>query len=318
MMDDRLERYRQTGLRAVEFQLQYQQPDGSFIWDPQIRDAYHKQAYSWSLAGRAAEAHRLINWVRDNTLTAADGLEGYRGDVYKQSWFFQGVHRLGRFDVSYPIWRFLASCEAPCGGFPHFKGDRYLRALATAWTGVSAIYIGDLELARRVGKCCIDMLDQQPDPGRFYFQMTYEGQLVTTEMDPNAQFIDCQAVNQPYWEAALPWMLLGRLYQATGEKMWLEQAERYFALYQTFAEDRFANVGSGKASLAASIHYLNTGDERAREGALTFADFLVATQYPEGGWRGDTEPDELLIYIDHAAEYNVWLQELVAILHATS
>jgi len=315
-MDDRLERYRQTGLRAVDFQLQHQQEDGSFIWDQGIRDAYHKQTYSWGIAGRAAEAHRLINWIRDNTLTPEDGLEGYNGDVYKQSWFFQGVHRLGRFDVSYPIWRFLTSCEAPCGGFPHFKGDKYLRALATAWTGVSAIYIGDLDLARRVGQCCISMLEQQPDPGRFYFQLTYDGELVTAETDEGAQFIDCAQTNQAYWEASLPWMLMGRLYQATGEDEWLAQAERYFAVHKTFAEDRFANVGSGKASLAASVHYLNTGDTEARDAALTFADFLVETQYPEGGWRGETEPDQLLIYIDHAAEYNVWLHELVSALHA--
>ncbi len=317
-MEERLRRYQQTGLKAVAFQLRYQQPDGSFIWDENIRDAYHKQPYSWAIAGHVAEAHRLINWIRAHTLTPTDGLKNYRGDVYKQSWLFQGVHRLGRFDVSYPLWRFLQSCAAPCGGFPHFKGDKYLRSLATAWTGVSALYMGDLELAQRVGECCIALIEQQPDPSRFYFQMTYEGELVTSERDPEAQYIDCGQTNQPYWEASLPWLLLGRLYQATGEARWLEYAEKYFALYLTFAEDRFTNVGSGKACLAAAIHYLNTGDERAREGALAFADFLVATQYPEGGWRGETEPDELLIYIDHAAEYNVWLQELVAIMHAMS
>ncbi len=315
-MDDRLESYRQTGLKALDFQLQYQQEDGSFIWDEAIPDAYHKQPYSWGIAGRAPAAHRLINWVKANTLQSEGGLRDYGGDVYKQSWFFQGVHRLGRFDVSYLIYDFLASCEAPCGGFPHLVGDKYLRSLATAWTGVSAIYMGDLALARRVGECCISMLEQQPHPERFYFQMTPEGKLVTEAIDEAAQFIDCSALNQEYWEASLPWMLMGRLYQATGESSWLDWAERYFAVHFTFAEDRFANVGSGKASLAACVHYINTGDERARDAAYTFADFLVATQYPEGGWRGDGEPDELLIYLDHAAEYNIWLHELISALHA--
>ena len=45
-MDPRIEAFRAAGQRAVDFQLQYQQPDGSFIWDPSIRDAYHKQPYS--------------------------------------------------------------------------------------------------------------------------------------------------------------------------------------------------------------------------------------------------------------------------------
>ncbi len=317
-MDERLERYRQAGIRSVEFQLQYQQEDGSFIWDENIPDAYHKQPYSWAIAGYVPQAHRLLNWVKHNTLQAEGGLAGYNGDVYKQSWFFQGAHRLGRFDVSYPIWEFLVSCKADCGGFPHMAGDKYLRSLATAWTGVSAIYIGDLDLAREVGECCISMLDQQPDPSRFYFQLTLDGELVTPEIDEGAQFIDANALGQAYWEASLPWMLMGRLYMATGEKKWLEQAERYFEVHRTFAEDVFAAVGSGKGSLAACVHYLNTGDTRARDAAYTFAEFLIETQYPEGGWRGDDESDELLIYLDHGAEYNIWLHELVSALHAMS
>jgi hypothetical protein len=70
------------------------------------------------------------------------------------------------------------------------------------------------------------------------------------------------------------------------------------------------------SSLAAAIHYLNTGDTRARDAVYTCLDFLLETQYPEGGWRGENEPNTLLIYIDHAAEYNVWIQEDVSILAA--
>ena len=69
-MDERLERYRQAGIRSVEFQLQYQQEDGSFIWDGNIPDAYHKQPYSWAIAGYVPQAHRLLNWVKHNALQA--------------------------------------------------------------------------------------------------------------------------------------------------------------------------------------------------------------------------------------------------------
>jgi hypothetical protein len=315
-MNKKLEAFRAAGLRAAEFQLRRQQPDGSFIWEGFVKDAYHKQAYSWAVAGHLAAAHRLLTWVKRNTQLPDGQLRGYGGDVYKQAWFFQGAHRLGRFDLSYPTMRFLLSCEAPCGGYPHFAGDPWTRSLATAWVGVGAVYLGRLDVAERVAECCVRMLEQQPDPQRFYYRTTLDGQLATPDIDPEALYIDLTALNQPYWEVALPWMLMGRLYQATGEKRYLDLAERFFEVKLRCAEDAFANVGSGKSGLAAAIHYLNTGDERARDAAYRFGEFLLETQVPEGGWRGETEPDILLIYLDHAAEYNIWLQEIVAILNS--
>ncbi len=315
-MNEKLEAFRAAGLKAAEFQLRHQQPDGAFTWEGFPKDAYHKQPYSWGVAGHLAAAHRLLNWIKRNTLQADGQLRDYNGDVYKQAWFFQGAHRLGRFDLSYPVMSFLLSCEAPCGGYPHFAGEEWVRSLSTAWVGVGAIYLGRMDVAERVAECCVSMLEQQPDPTRFYYRMARNGKLATPDIDPEALFIDMAALNQPYWEVGLPWMLMGRLYQATGKREYLDLAERFFEIKLQCADDAFANVGSGKSSLAAAIHYLNTGDERARDAAYRFGDFLLETQYPEGGWRGETEPDTLLIYIDHAAEYNVWLQEVVAILHS--
>ncbi len=314
-MDTRLEAFREAGERAVDFQLEHQQPDGSFIWDESIPDAYHKQPYSWGISGRLPETHRLLNWIRDNTLQEDGSLRDYSGDVYKQSWFFQGCHRLGRFDLSYPVMNWLMAQQKECGGLPHFAADDRLRALATAWVGVSAIYFGRLDVALRSADWCIGLLDQ-PEEGRFYFQTTLDGQLVTSQMADDAQFIDLEKTGQAYWEIGLPWMLMGRLYQATSEDRWLDYADQFFQWQRSCAEDNFTCVGSGKSSLAATIHFLNTGDARARNGAIAFGEFLLATQYPEGGWRGENEPDELLIYIDHAAEYNVWLQEIVGHLGA--
>jgi len=312
-MDPRLRAFREAAERAVQFQLQFQQHDGSFIWDPSIRDAYHKQAYSWGITGRLGQAHRLLTWLRDTTLQDDGSLLDYNGDVYKLSWLFQGCHRIGRFDISHPVMGWLMAQQKDCGGLPHFAADDRLRALATAWVGVSALYFGDVPFAERCAGWCLGLLDQ-PDEGRFYFQTTLDGELLTSAMAADAQFIDLEKTGQAYWEIGLPWMLTGRLYQATGDRKWLDYAVRFFEWQRACAEDNFANVGSGKSSLAACIHFLNTGDARARNGAVAFGEFLLATQYPEGGWRDPGEPDIPLIYIDHAAEYTIWLTELVGIL----
>jgi hypothetical protein len=313
-MDARLDRYRAAGLKAVEFQLKHQQPDGAFTWPGFPRDAYHKQTYSWSIAGFLPQAHRLLNWVKANTLLPDGQLRDYNGDVYKLSWLFQGAHRIGRFDLSHPVMRFLLSCQAPCGGFPHFAKDAHIRSLSTAWMGISSLYFGRVDVAKKVGEWCVRMLEQQPSDDRFYFCMTRDAKLVTPALDPKAQCVDFAKPQQRYWEIGLPWMLMNRLYQATGEGAYLDLAKRFFKVHLKCYKDAFTATSSGKSSLAAAVHYLITGDRRARDAVYAFCDFLLETQDPEGGWRPPGSPDQLLYYLDAAAEFNVWLQEDAAIL----
>jgi len=316
-MDERLRLYREAARKAVLYQIGYQEEDGGYIWDGYAVDAFHKQAYSWGLAGYAENAHRLLTWVRDSRLQPDGRLAAYNSDVYKHSWFFQGAHRLARFDLTYPVMSFLLSCQAPCGGFPHFEGDANLRSLATCCTGLSALYFGRLDVAQRCAHWAISVLQQQPDESRFYYCTTRDGRLVTPEIDAaRALCIDTTKPKQDYWEVGLPLQLMCKLYQATGIGTYLDYAKRFFEFKLRCHEDAFTFVGSGKSSLGAAWYYLCTGDRRARDAACAFADFLLETQYPEGGWRDENEPDILLIYIDHAAEFSIWLQEIVATLPA--
>jgi len=314
-MDDRLQRYRDAGLKAVRFQLGYQQPDGGYVWEGYARDAFHKQAYSWALAGAVEPAHRLLTWVKENRLQADGQLSEYGGDCYKHSWFFQGAHRLSRFDLSYPVMGFLKSCMAPCGGLPHFAGDPYCRSLATCCTGLSALTYGDLPMAERIAAWAIRMLEGQPEESRFYFRTTLDGTLVTPAVsEKDALCIDVTKPKQDHWEVGLPLQLMCRLYQATGREEWLGYAKRFFEFTLRSHDDAYGWAGSGKSALGAALTYLCTGDRRARQCACAFCDFLLETQYPEGGWRDETEPDTILIYIDHAAEFNIWLHEISSLI----
>lgn len=307
----KLQCYRDAARKGAEFQLKHQQPDGGYIWEGYAHDAFHKQVYSWAMSGRYGEAHRLLNWVKANRLEPDGQLKEYRGDVYKHSWFFQGAHRLGRFDLSIPVMSFLASCQTPCGGFPLFPTDELIRSLSTAWTGVSAIYAGRMDIVAGAVGCCLSMLHQQPDESRFYYQMTRDGKLATS-----GEFIDTTKPKQCYWEAGLPMQLMCRMYMVTGDEQYLDHAKRFFEFQLRCADDNFTFVGSGKSGLAAALYYLLTDDECARDCALRYCDFLVETQTEEGGWRDAEygEPDIPLIYIDHAAEFGVWLGEISAIL----
>lgn len=315
--NERIKRYREAGVRAVDYTIKFQLPDGGYIWDGYVPDAYHKQGYSWHLVGRFDEGHRLMDWAMRNTLQPDGHLKDYKGDVYKQTWFGVSAHRLGRFDLSYAVMSHLLSYQAPCGGFPRFSDQNFVRGVSTSWMGIAALNFGNLDVAKKAAECCNSMLDQQPDENRFYCLMNPDGQLITEKDDPQALFIDVVKPKQIYYELGIPMLLLCKLHQITGNANYLAYAKKFFDFHLGCHEDNFACVSSGKGALAAAIYYLITDDERGRDAAYRFCDFLLETQLPDGSWIDRIkDPDELLYYVDHAACFNIWLQEIATTLES--
>jgi len=312
MSDNRLEQYRAAGLRAAAYTIGFQQPDGGYIWEGFPPDAFHKQSYSWGVAGHAMEANRLLDWVQRERLLPDGQLRDYNGDMYKHAWLLQGAQRLGRFDVAYPMTNFIASCQAPCGGFPHMAGGDTCRALAGCQVGLAMLYMGRMDVAKLAAAWTIELLDQ-PDDDHFYFCTTLEGELIQN----NSLAIDVAKPEQVYWEMGLPLMLMCRMHMATGDEHYLDYAREFFAWHLRCAADRFTFTGSGKSGLGAALLYMLTGDPQARAAAYEFGDKLLATQEADGVWHSPNWPAGQVLYlVDAGAEFNVWLQEIAAALAA--
>lgn len=314
-MIDKLNEYKLACKKAVDFQISFQNPDGGYIWDGYAVDAFHKQALSWHKNGRDIEALKLLDWAK-NRLQPDGQLKEYNGDIYKHSWFFQGAHLLGRFDISFSVMKFILSCQAPCGGFPHFAGDELIRSLSTAWTGISSLYFGDMETSSKIADCTISMIEQQPRQDRFYFKMTLDGTLATEKVHPKAEFIDTTKIKQCYWEVGFPMLHLCKMYEMTGNQEYLDFAKRLFEFKLRCAKDSFSFWGSGKSALASAYYYKLSGDERAKVKAYEFCDFVLDTQRPEGGFQYEDEPDEILYYVDHAACFSIWAGESIKIFES--
>ena len=316
-LGERLTAYRGAALRAVDYTTGFLQPDGGYIWEGYVPNAFHKQVYSWLLAGRIEESHRLMDWAGRNRLQTDGRLKEYVGDVYKQTWFALSAQRLGRYELSYPVMNYLMSLQAPCGGFPRYEDEDVVRAVASGFVGIAALAFGTLEVAKQAAQSCIDTLDRQPVEGRFYCHMARDGKVVTENDHPKALHVDMSKPKQIYYELGVPMLLMCRLYQVTREKKWLEAAKRFFETHLACFEDSFACVGSGKSALAAAIYYGLTDDERALEAAYRWCDFVVETQLPDGSWIDlPKEPDELLYYVDHAACFTIWLLETALTLES--
>lgn len=314
---EKIKRYRQAAEKAAVYTVKFQQPDGGYIWKGYVPNAYHKQVYAWPIAGRFAEAQRLLDWAQRNTVLPDGQLKEYGGDLYKLTWFVHGAQRLGRVDLSFPLMASLISCQAPCGGFPRYMRDDFIRSVSTSWMGITALAFGRTDVAEKAAQCCISMLEQQRDAGKFFCHMTRDGKLITDAENPKLPFVDMSKPKQNYYEMAIPMWLCCRLYQISGKASYLGYATRFFETVLRCHEDKYRFTFSGKTAYAGAVYYMITGDERGKEAAVEFCDFLVETQLPEGGWRDTVkDPDELLYYVDHAAEFIVWLLEISAMLES--
>ena len=100
---------------------------------------------------------------------------------------------------------------------------------------------------------------------------------------------------------------LANLYQATGEREWLELAQRYMLLAEGATDHLFRLGRAGKVGWASAVLYTLTGDEKYRRMAIRVADNLIARQAPDGYWgtMGGSEP-----HVDATAELSIWLDEI--------
>ncbi|MBM3957960.1 MAG: hypothetical protein FJ313_07915, partial [Gemmatimonadetes bacterium] len=278
-MDTNLVLWPDAAYNAVAWLCCEQNPDGSFIREDLQADCYHKAVYAFSVTGNLVEANRLLDWIKARDLQPDGRLQHFDAGLalYKTSWACQGAHRLGRFDISRPVLGYILRCQAPCGGFYQvIEGNPYVEPVCTSWAATTAIYGGYIEAAEKAAECMIAMVDQQPDPSRFYYWMSPEGQLATEEspVAGAAPFVDATKTQQAYYCPGIACLFLAKLHMATGNATCLEGAQRLFEISLAFAEDRYSYPTAGKSAVGAATLYLLTGDERAKAAACEFADYL--------------------------------------------
>ena len=209
--------------------------------------------------------------------------------------------------------RFILSLQASCGGFYQSPDiTTHIEPVSSAWAATAAIYTGHLDAAQRAAECFAQMVRQQPDPMRFYVNMSPDGRLLTGESDP---FVDAHKTQQPYYCPGIAMLFLARLHTATGSKQALTTAMDLFDFSMRCAEDRYAYPASGKSAVGAALLHKITGDQRAAEAALQFGDYLLSQQSAEGWWR-NPHGDNTIIRLDHTAEFVLWLTDIAGVLGA--
>ena len=325
----------ESAQRGLDWIVTHQRPDGSLCNPEDGIGSYYKAPYALTLAGHLRKAHRLLAWIAEHHFTTEGDFRAPERKahqtchdawpVYSNAWLVLGAHRAGRWDISRRGAAFLQRYQVPAGGYYALDGEtRFLEPVCTAWGGLAALTTGDIGAATRAGDLLTRLVEEQPEPGRFYFRMETGGSLMTEVPDGGELFyyVDATRREQIYFNPGIALIFLTHLYRATGEARYLRASHTLFHFTEHCADDVHRFPPSGKLGMGSALLYAITGKAEARRAAIAVGTYLLETQANEGFWRlpevavyqAIQDKDGTEIRLDITAEFSIFLMEIAALL----
>jgi hypothetical protein len=324
---DRIEAYQQSKQRGIDWLLQQLNPDGS-IGPVEDGFNYYRLPWTFTISGETRHAVRLCDWVRRNqfaengdfTGVSPRGLEAY---AYENAVFIFGAQMARQFDLAYRGYqRLMAHFDPISGGFRHFPEGTGIPAdeniPTVAQCGKTALMMGDLDTAKRVGEWFQRLWDAQPAlPDRLYYVWSADTQSLVTEFPEEratAYVVEAQGVKQRFTCGGIAAAFLVRLYQTTGDPAALELAREYQAFSMNSTERQFEVPQVCKTGWGSSLLYEVTREPVYRDWTIRLGDFYLATQHADGHWENRAPYDNFANHITVTAEFVMHLDTLIGAL----
>ena len=290
--------------------------------------------WALALAGETEAAMGLLGWIRRHHTTgsgaslelhppADPGLD--RAATYFETCLAYGAWLLRQYDLARAAMRRAIGAQDPVtGGAFMLKGrtgpaDPQLLFL-TCQLGMSAVVTGEREAALRAGEWLERLWDAQPALPRFLTTMTDRAGLLSEPpagIDQRHVVQDGQSVAEFHYNGGIAAAFLGQLFGATGERRWLDLAERYQAFSMGSTERQFEVKQVCKSAWGASILWVHTRDERYRDWLVRMGDWFAREQAPDGHWDNTPALDPTptpASRITVTAEFVVHVDSIVAAL----
>ena len=320
MAMDQVDLFKRASMSGAAWLVAHQRDDGSLPSVTQVIEAQYKGLWALHVSGHTDAASALADYVA--SVTIADGdipeprEEPYFLDVhylYAHGYLAIGAHLLGRFDLATRLMSFIRSRQdATLGGFsshgPKRGGDGRCDSVSTGLCGLVSLYHGQPELARAAAGFLGTLWRGQPDRSTvFHATMTPDGHIGA----PDGLAVRVREPDQDWYALGMPALFLSAYHAYSGDPDALALAvEILDFLDGSCHPDAFVDPSSGKAAVAASELYRQTGRPRYREIATGIAELLVSRQTSSGYWSNELGPGLTELPwsdVDMTAEYVLWL-----------
>jgi hypothetical protein len=276
-----------------------QEPDGS-LREARGLGAYYKAPFALIAVGCNASAERMLDHVarrflrRDGDLdgNGVEWFERYR--IYPHAWLAIAAVMRGRFEISVALLETIADYfDERSGGFfataSEGSGRRGGRQeiMSTSLAGLACLWGGRLNMARRTGLWLERLYDAQPDlaVGLYHVWDTERG--LVTEFPPEdatSYVVDALRPEQWYFQYGISAAFLSSLSSATGEKHWLQLAQKFLRATTMCRDDAYSRFTSAKIGWGAAWTYRLSGDNVDRHLAELVAQHMCALQNADGSW----------------------------------
>jgi hypothetical protein len=327
MMDDQRQRLIDARRRGTEWLLRHLNDDGSI---GPIEQGFYYYRLPWSLAvtGETDHAVRLCDWVRahqfatngDFAGVSPRGLDPY---AYENATFIYGAHMLRQYDLSYRGYDYLLTHQdRESGGFchrPDGAGIGREEAIPTvAQAGKTALMLGDLDTAERVGEWFARLWQLQPSlPDRLYYVYSADTQSLVTGFPvelAGRYVVEAQKPGQRFTCGGIAAAFLCRLFQASPKPEYLDLARSYQAFAMNSTERQFEVPQVCKTGWGSALLYQITRERQYRDWTERVGDYYLGSQFADGHWE-NKEPMRTMNYtIMITAEFVVHLDTLIGAL----
>ena len=318
--------YRQGANRAVAWLTSQLNQDGSYRLSTQDLACYYKTPYLLFLAGKGTDAHHVLRYIHktfmttNGDFTTSPELKSANGALaeywaYMNGWLAITSQKMGCFTLADPAWTYLQGFFHPATGggtthHPYGHGDNTIDALTTAHLGLASLYFGDKKKAVEAGYCLQRFLDLQPRLNQeFLLRISDKGSLISEFPSQQSVLyaVNLAQPNQAYFMLGYPVAFLGKLYEATGDQVFLQAGKDYLDLLLRSTGNIRSFHFSHKVAWGSAIMARITQDRRYIELAENITDYLLSIQTPSGAWLDD---QPAFTTFDQTAEIAIWLYEI--------
>jgi hypothetical protein len=280
--------------------------------------SHYKAPYLYSVVGDPVRARKYADLIRSRYLQP-DGDFRTRPDakgwdhlpcspanryIYPNGWLIAGFQKMGAYGLAQKGLAFIRRFQSQrlggfCSRFHIASGaviPDFLDSSSTSSGGLALLACGQVDEAVRAGDFILRLLDAQPQPERFYFSSWEDGKGLMTDVfgeeDQNAlrgrkQFCLSAEADPRYelvWLIGKPMKFLAKLYDATGDRRYLDGAGALFDFFHRLPEGRWNNYANCKIMWGGAELYRHTGDPRYYQTAVRILEWMCDSRRPWGGW----------------------------------